>query len=277
MFTPLHCAVRSRNRQAVVEFLSLAKKFGHFTDRIITIKAGYDELPLIHLLGAIMKGYETNYILHNHPEIDVFARDTRGTPAVLFEYFANNNFDNHRRWVLFKHQKKIYFQKFQKSLRSYDKIVKAELEYVKSCRCLHKLPESKYHSYTDVLKVLKQNNSRDMNKRWKLKQKRLKQVDNSRKLNQVEISPEHNLMSDETIIDYDGKMNSSFTPESDETTAAESTTINNLLCHMVMNPKRKREIDHTFSQGKSENITTEEDPLDQEAHVKGINFFSKQS
>ena len=151
LFTPLHIAVRSRNKQAVDEFLTLSKEYRFFTEKIVKIPAGFDELPLIHYFGLMLKGYQSDYILSRHPEINIFERDPKHISAQFFEYFSNNNFDNHRRWFLFKHQKRIFHEKFQnKILRSYKKIIKAERDFSKMV-CGKRL-ESGYHTYTDVLK-----------------------------------------------------------------------------------------------------------------------------
>jgi hypothetical protein len=135
-----------------------------------------------------------------------------------------------------------------------------------------------------VLKTLKQNNSKEINKKWKNKQKSLKQVASAKKLSQVEISPDHNDICDETVNEFDetkqffNTVNTDLEDiESEETTAVGVTTINNLLSHMVMKPRKKLEIDHTHNQGKSENIAIDDDALEQEGPVKGIHYFTKPS
>lgn len=75
-----------------------------FTCEALKLVAGYEELPLIHFMGVMFKGYEIHQILDENSEIDVFQRNIELTRVDLFEYIANNNYDNHRKWVILKHQ-----------------------------------------------------------------------------------------------------------------------------------------------------------------------------
>ena len=68
--------------------------------------------------------------------------------------------------------------------------------------------------------------------------------------------------------------------DSDGTTAAGITTMNNLLSNMVINPRKKLEIDHSQDLlNKWENITIGDDEIrdEEEGPSKNINFFSKTS
>lgn len=175
MLTPLHCAIRSKNKEAVIELLSLTKKLGFYSEKVITATVGRDELPLIHFLGIMLKAYEIDKILHRNLEINLFERDTRGNPATFFEYYANNNFDNHKKWVLMKQQQRVYFNKFQKPCRSYKKICAAEIEFTKTV-CSQSQSQSEYHTYTQVLKKLRSNNAKQAEKLRSIRQRKMKRM-----------------------------------------------------------------------------------------------------
>lgn len=247
---------------------------------------GLDEFPLIHFLGIMLKAYEIDYILHRNSEIKLFERDNRGNPATFFEYYANNNFDNHKKWVLMKHQQKVFFNKFQKPCRSYKKICIAQNDFTKTV-CSPSQPESEYHTFTQVLKKLRSNNARQAETQRSIRQRKMKRMCELKKLTQKEIDNDTEI-GEETVLEYstakkhfaDSPKASAFEEiESEETTAVGGPScLENLLNNMVMNPRKKMEIDSSCEfNKKSENISTEGDLDEEENNAKKINYFSKPS
>ena len=126
MLTPFHRVIKTKNVNIINNFISILKQNEKFTDDIFNAGVGHDKQPLIHYLGVILKPAQIDEILHKNHEINLFERNKRHQSPILFDCFANNNFDNHKRWVIVKHQKRVWLSKFQKSSRSIKKIKRAE-------------------------------------------------------------------------------------------------------------------------------------------------------
>ncbi|CAI2381131.1 unnamed protein product [Moneuplotes crassus] len=298
MLSPLHCAVRSRNKLAVAQFLTLIKQNNYFSEKITSIPVGFDEYPLIHFFGITLKSYESEYILRKHPEINIMARDNRGIPAILFEYFCNNNIDNHKRWFLFKHLKRIYSAKFLKPQRSYKRIVHLEREFTRVTRMAHK--QSEYHTYTKVLTqkypLVRNRVSHFKKTRKHFKKMLQKEIENDYieeicvEFSEEKTQPLETFTSNirtkykKKCEKYTRKFHpkESFSDTEDEhfsstKTAAGFGSLNNFLNNMMINPKNKIEID--MSQDllvKTENISINpEEHRNSKDYDKEMTCFSK--
>jgi len=284
MYTPLHWAIRSKNKFGIVEFINLIKMNDFGIDEILKCPAGYDRLPIVHYFAIVLKAHETDYILERWKEIKLFERDHRGVIANLFEYNSNNNFDNFKRWALVKHQQRVFFERFQKPWRSYHKILKAEKDVAKIKWKTN--VESEYHSYTAVLKNLRKINTKQMIQSKRLAYRRNLKSQKFCKIEQKQLCNDTQIYED-TIWDINldieacnNQVLDSEENESEETTAIGSGSgIHSLINNMKINPRKKAEIDVSHeSKIKSENISTEDDPfLEDDVTTRKINFFTKSS
>lgn len=114
MLTPFHRVIKTKDTVKINNFISTLKQYNVYTSEVITAGVGHDKQPLIHFLGVILKPMQIDEVLHNNPEIDLFSRNKRCQPTILFDCYSNNNFDNHKRWVVLKHQRRVLMNKFQK-------------------------------------------------------------------------------------------------------------------------------------------------------------------
>lgn len=77
-----------------------------FSPNLIYSSSEWDRSqPLMHYLGVGFKSWELDVLLHAHDDLPLFERNKKLQPVLLFDCFANNNFENHKRWPIMKHQK----------------------------------------------------------------------------------------------------------------------------------------------------------------------------
>ena len=110
-----------------------------------------------------------------------------------------------------------------------------------------KREQSGYHTYTDVLRKLMQNNLQENKIKWKLQQKKVNSRKYFKKMAEKEIENKVDGLND-TLIEFSEEKklygsNGIDDEDSDETTTVGATQINNLLLNMVINPRKKLEID----------------------------------
>jgi len=278
MLTPLQVAIAHKNKHGFIELLKILREKDLCTKEMLNLPAGYDCLPLINFFGVMFKAHEINDILHENPEINIFQRDIGWMPPALFEYYANNNFDNHRKWVVLKHQNKIISSKFLKPNRSYSKIIKVENKYAK-LTIMKNQNESDIHTYADVLRQLRNNNMKEIAIRHSIRHRQLKKVCNRAKLLQKEITHETEIFGD-TLQVFSDEENNYFSKKctdfddwiSEDTTVGGNYPIEHLLNNMKMNPRKKEQIDSSYDNKKSENISTEEEAYVECDTAKKLNF-----
>ena len=255
MLTPFHRVIKSKDANKINNFISLLKQHNVFTNEIFLAGVGHDKQPLIHFLGVILKPAQIDEILHNNHEIDLFSRNKRVQPPILFDCYANNNFDNHKRWVILKHQKRVWINKFQKPWRTIQKIRRADRDFLRGvhfkpvakmqsnfCSDDHTF-ESEIHTYSDVLKILRANNIKDMEIKRMLKLRMMKKAMNRAKILQKEIANETEIFEGTFVEDSD--LNSVISDQANETfedqtedTQPKSNIIHGALSHMILCPKK---------------------------------------
>ena len=286
MYTPFHSAIALRNVNGFLLLIKYMKANDLMTRDAIKLLVGYEEYPFVHFCSIMLKAYETDILLHEIPEIDVFQRDSNLNRIDMFEYVANNNFNNHRKWAFLKHQNKNIMTKFLKPTRSYLKLGKAEQDL--SCKLIkEENKESEFHSYTDVLKKLRDNNTRTLAIRHSLRHRELKKVQNRAQIMKKDITHETKIFGDQLDCTYDidssfdlfAKKQTDYEEEISEDTIAggDNCSIGHIISNMRMNPKIK--IDNDNHQTKpdegDENISTEVQNYENFNTSKKINYFSK--